>query len=103
MATATRDAPASFTSVTMTRAPLSAIARAMPSPMPDPAPVTSASLPSSNILAHQIVGDGAAGRGSPAIHDILRAGDVRREAGGQEDHKVGDFLGCAVATDRDVR
>src|SRR4051812_25821259 len=104
MAAATRAAPASFTSATITCAPCSAIALAIPSPMPEPPPVTRASLPSSSpaISAHQVVGDGTAGRGPAAIHDILRAGDVGSEVGAQEDHQIRHLVGGAVAADRDV-
>src|SRR3954467_3349885 len=97
MAEATRAAPASFTSTTITLAPFSVMALAMPSPMPDPPPVTRASLPLSSISAHEVVGDGATSGGPPAIDNVLRAGDIRGQAGGQENHQVGDFLGCAVA------
>src|SRR3954452_8512698 len=104
MAEATRAAPASSTSAMITRAPCAAIALAMPSPMPEPPPVTRASLPSSSpaISAHQVVGDGAAGGGAAAVHDILRAGDVGGEVGTQEDHQVRDLLRRAVAADGDV-
>src|SRR6185312_15057591 len=101
MAEATRAAPASFTSATITCALCSAIALATPSPMPEPPPVTSASLPSSSpaISAHQVVGDGAAGGGAAAVHDVLRAGDVGGEVRAQEDHQVRHLVGRAVAAD----
>ena len=45
IASATRMAPASFTSATTTLAPSAASRRAVASPMPDAAPVTTATLP----------------------------------------------------------
>ena len=42
-------------------------------------------------------------RGPAAIDHVLRAGDVGREVGAQEQHHIGHFLHRAVAPDRDSR
>src|SRR5580700_1607045 len=75
--------------------------------MPEPASVIGASLSSSNpVMAHLSAGRGhggrgTGGRGAAAIHHVLRTGDVGCEVRAQELHDVGDFLGRAVAAERD--
>src|SRR5258708_6006414 len=68
-----------------------------------PPPVPSENLPSRNILRHQVVGDSPPRRRAPAVDNVLCPSNIRRQAGRQENHQVGHFLGRPVAPDWDIR